>query len=474
MKKNVFLSYSWKDRHVAMRLYNDLIRSNVPVWRDQIDGDPTADFQKEFLEKIEECDYFIMLDSINYRERSNWCCIEAQRCLDVQRKRNELKIIICLLDDDGSWRTTYKNEEFRKVFEQINGLKFQKLNYSGYDNSKVYDTALNFICDIIGTSYERWDKIPSYQDFMDELNDSDTPYDADDTSELILLDGYKNILRKIEKKRSNIRDSFLVWIDDCHCYNPNLFFPLWTYAVWLANQSSESAKESLEIFNRLTISHPNDPRGFRGVGNVSGYIGNTLLENEQVTQANDYYNIALSALLKAEQLIEIPENSRHKDICSYEVLKNIGMLYKIIHNNNCAFEYWNRALSIMTEQGFFDGNLIDEMFSLQKEEDFSTDSILNWIIQLQSKYPLEPLLYQLAGLCFSGLNDYKSSTMMLQRAYSMNPSMENLYYLLNSKINSNNLNAGDIKEIETLINYPTSNEDKEWIQEIKDVMNAFY
>lgn len=45
------MSYSWKDMTVASRLYDDLTRSQVCVWRDQIDGDPTSNFLNEFLQK---------------------------------------------------------------------------------------------------------------------------------------------------------------------------------------------------------------------------------------------------------------------------------------------------------------------------------------------------------------------------------------------------------------------------------------
>ena len=47
------MSYSWRDSNIASRMYNDLVRSQVHVWRDQVDGDPIEDFQKEFLSAID-------------------------------------------------------------------------------------------------------------------------------------------------------------------------------------------------------------------------------------------------------------------------------------------------------------------------------------------------------------------------------------------------------------------------------------
>ena len=72
MSSSIFFSYSWRDNQIAMRIYADMVRSHLKVWRDQVDGRPTGDFVEEFNAKIDECDYFLILDSPNYRHRSNW------------------------------------------------------------------------------------------------------------------------------------------------------------------------------------------------------------------------------------------------------------------------------------------------------------------------------------------------------------------------------------------------------------------
>ena len=89
---------------VATRLYDDLSRSYINVWRDQIDGDPTEDFLTEFLSKIDNCDDFIVLDSINYRKKSKWCMKEIERCFENRSLRNAPRIIVCLLNKNGDWR----------------------------------------------------------------------------------------------------------------------------------------------------------------------------------------------------------------------------------------------------------------------------------------------------------------------------------------------------------------------------------
>ena len=77
--QKVFFSYSHRDKQIAQKIYWDLIRSGISVWRDQINGEPCANFKEEFLKKVEECEIFFVLDSANYRSNSTWCLLEIVR-----------------------------------------------------------------------------------------------------------------------------------------------------------------------------------------------------------------------------------------------------------------------------------------------------------------------------------------------------------------------------------------------------------
>ena len=59
--QKVFFSYSHRDKQIAQKIYWDLIRSGISVWRDQINGEPCANFKEEFLKKVEECEIFFVL-----------------------------------------------------------------------------------------------------------------------------------------------------------------------------------------------------------------------------------------------------------------------------------------------------------------------------------------------------------------------------------------------------------------------------
>lgn len=432
MNNKVFLSYSWKDTQIAARLYNDLVRSNVPIWRDQIDGDPTADFQNEFLDRIDECDFFIMLDSSNYRGKSNWCYTEVERCLNNQKDRNAPRIIVCLLEKDGPWRIQYKNEQHKLVFEQINRLKYLNLYYDGYDDDCTYDSALNTICEILGVRYEKWDKIPTYQDLEDEIaNAAKIKYDEQIAN--IILDGYRNISNKIEMHYPNVRESFLVWMDDCKNAKTPLFFPRWTYAVWLVNQDKPNLEEARQYFLELTKLFPEDPRGGRGYGNVMAAIGNDFSEIGDEEEASSCYNTSLQYLQKAESLLYEPYNQHQKEICLFGVLTNIGKSLLNLGDYSEALRYNRKALDVMKTQNLFREELVDDIFFIMKKMGYGTLFVIDWLKQLLLKYKLEAILYQLIGLCYHELGDQTRALAELSKAYELCPSEENRCYLNNVK-----------------------------------------
>lgn len=61
MNPRVFFSYSHRDKQIAQKIYWDLINSGISVWRDQINGEPCANFKEEFLKKVEDCEIFLSL-----------------------------------------------------------------------------------------------------------------------------------------------------------------------------------------------------------------------------------------------------------------------------------------------------------------------------------------------------------------------------------------------------------------------------
>ncbi|MBO7571761.1 MAG: toll/interleukin-1 receptor domain-containing protein [Bacteroidales bacterium] len=447
---DVFLSYSWKDRQIAKRLYDDLKNSGVKIWRDQIDGDPVADFKNEFLHKIDECQYFILLDSPNYRsihksKSEHWCLEEVKRCLDNQKNKEYPKIIVCLLEKDGKWRKQFPYDDFKSAFEKVNALKFIQLYYSEYDNSGIYDLALNKISALLGTSYQDWHSIPTMRDLEDELNAENNKNHElgntllDDATENIIVKGYEIIHSKIEKHYPNINESFEVWLKDCHHSGTKLFFPEWTYAVWLINQPGYDKEKAYHYFDILTTEYPDDPRGFRGKGGVLKDKADDFYNKNDYAMSTYYYEKSLESLLEAERLLLLPEKQHQRKICMFGVLYNIGTLLHIIRYYHQAWDYWEKALALMQEEGRFYDDLVENIFILRISNlHHDADAILQWLQELQKMYILEPVIYKCMGMCYKILNKVNDAVLSFEKAYSLQPDMDNLNYLTQARKSINN------------------------------------
>ena len=83
-KKNLFLSYCWKDSNEADKIY-DFFKSsrNIELHRDTIDIGKWESI-KEYMQSISDMDYTILLISDVYLKSAN-CMYEV---LEVMRDRN--------------------------------------------------------------------------------------------------------------------------------------------------------------------------------------------------------------------------------------------------------------------------------------------------------------------------------------------------------------------------------------------------
>jgi tetratricopeptide (TPR) repeat protein len=257
--KNIFFSYSWKDRPIAMRIYWDLIRSNHSVWRDQIDGEPVENFKKEFLIKIDECEYFILLDSENYRNISSWCKVELEHFIESKRNNPSKKIILCLIQEDGEWRK-------RDVFfvEHLNLLKYIDFSFKEtYDNDNNYECAINEVSYILGSEYVPWYKFPFEKDFEDEL--SQVNRKLSDVDREILLNDYKAIrTRKNQGIPVELRlETLLI---DLKRLRIQSIFPYLLSGINKADLKKYT--EAKEVFEEIISLFPKDSRGYRGLGAI--------------------------------------------------------------------------------------------------------------------------------------------------------------------------------------------------------------
>lgn len=414
-ERKVFISYSWKDMPVATRLYDDLSRSYINVWRDQIDGDPTEDFLTEFLSKIDNCDDFIVLDSINYRKKSKWCMKEIERCFENRSLRNAPRIIVCLLNKNGDWRWDFNNEKEKILFSQLNMFKYHELYYDGiYDNESTYLNSIVKICSLFNQKFIPWDELPESRDFIDELSNCGLCISNEEKE--LLMDEY-NIIQKAIKMQRNPRKHFEVWLEDCLSINESLFFPTWTYCLWLGHKlNSEKDEEAcIEQFQSLVDRFPQDPRGFRGLASMLARIGK--------------YDEVEKVLKHLISLFELPQNKRHKDYCEFECLLNLSQVLINLNQISEATYYLGQCLSISKRDNIkYLPMVMNYNFCLIAESKFNESKI--FLQSLYEQYSLDDEFQSSIGLTLSALGDNLSAYQAFKKAYILSPSVKNAFFLL--------------------------------------------
>lgn len=420
MKYKVFLSYSWKDMPMAMRLYKDLISSQVSVWRDQSDGEPTADFREEFLSRIDECEYFLMLDSKNYRNKSNWCCTEIERCLDNQ-KRNHGKpqIIVCLLDRDGDWRKQYKDDAHKYVFEKVNMFKYQNLFFDEYDNDLNYYQTLSFICSVFGLQFKQWNELPAVQDLKDELIDvTKKGCPLKDKDFEMLVNEYKTIEYLSCNNRKTAKEHFVLWNEDFKECGVHIFFPQWTYCVWLGqNQHHGQYDEECRIqFLKLSEQYPEDPRTWRGLGAISARLG--------------YDADALSFYQRANSLINMEKNRRHKEICELEILYNVGVSYLNLYQYEKALSIFRDVIIMMKEKGQNNTSLIIYTHYCLVKLNRPLSERMTLLEEYIKDYPNEPELLNQLGVYYARNGENEKALSIFERSYLRQNSIQTYFHIL--------------------------------------------
>ena len=445
MERKIFFSYSWLDKKVADRLYSDLVRSGLNVWRDQIDGDPNADFYAEFIQRIDECDEFLILDSNNYRNRSNWCLTEIERYFDKFENPEDCNIIVCLLEPDGDWRRKFLSKKHKELFTRVNRRKYHELFYDGtYDNEDVYQKSLTKICKLFSKRFVPWNVMPHTRDLTEELSASKAKFENEDR--ILVLRGYKYISRLVELQRV-CRNHFQLWISDCKAIAPDLFFPRWTYCVWLGHDVHQGRflEDCYCEFKRLAEECKDDPRSFRGLGCVAARLGR--FEESQ------------TALKEALRLMGQPSKKWHNEHSRLEVLYNLGQVLINMGKRHEASVYLGEAVSIMeSQEGFMVQlvkNYIESLFLTYKIE-----KCKQTLMALLAKYPGECELYTELGKFYALEGQGEKALSLFESARQLSSSIENEYHILSAKHHLGRLKYEDL--IDVINRQTVQDEDNYW------------
>lgn len=439
MSRKIFFSYSWKDAIVAMRLYEDLIRSHLLVWRDQINGKPSVDFVDEFNAKIDECDDFLILDSSNYRHVSNWSLFEIKRFFENRECKKNRRIIVCLLEEPGAWRMQFNNTEHENFFSRINNLKYFKFYHEGiYDNQNIHQKSMEMICSLYDERYVPWDFVPEIKDLEDEINHSRATTLTNDDRNNILL-GYQYIYRLIRLNR-NVKDHFKLWVDDCDSYQLKLFFPRFAMCSWLASEQ-RWYDECYCQFNQLVKDFPDDPRCYRGIGamasriahgiedKMSSIIGNDSQKVSLMVELKEKRSESISAYKKTVEQLKKTDFEWQRQHTLVEVLVDLSIAFSNDNDYAQALNPLYEAYDIMWRGDRLDVRLIEQLL-LCMEAFSNLEQCEKMLLPLIEKYPLENELYLHVGRLYVKRLEYEKAHGYFDKAYALNPMIKNGFYLL--------------------------------------------
>lgn len=453
--QKVFISYSWKDEAVALRLYRELRRQNISIWLDRIDGEPTGDFKQEFMRLIGACDYFVVIDSENYRHKSHWCETELQACFSRIDDGQKVSMIVCLADEDEEWRNpdAITDSNKRALFERLNKQKYLKLSHSGtYDNDRTFAATVESICRILGKDSFSWNTFPEEEDLIDELDialKGKTGIGDDEHESLICL--MKAILLR-RRKLLDVKPHFQLLISDCEKLGLNIFVPRWAYGIWLAdsNHAGRFDKECLDCMNALAKDFPDEPRAFRGLGGIAARLN-------QLKLAADSFCNALDLTRKESGIIR------------YEILCNLGQVYMNMEHYHEAKDAMSLALDMIDNDDLNESlfvNFFECLMQLNMKSEAGT-----FIKTAAQEHKTAPCILRSCGYYFLDCDQPSTAISYLKKSYALNPSIENAYGYLCGLIR-----CGNIQEyhriLSSVIKKPESSEDDAfWKKEILDLNN---
>jgi tetratricopeptide (TPR) repeat protein len=279
-----FLSYAEEDAVIALRIHQALSRSGMSVWGYKENGRIGVDFREEFRERIRNSHYFCLLDSPSSR-LSAWIKEECE----LARKTGALTVI-CRIE------TGVDEKEWRRV------ELFKDQNFIAAIDFAVFETGIHRLCQHLGVAYTPAFSLPRDQDFVKEVFEAGLT-NRDRIQELHdLYHEFREQFADAEFAEAQLR----IVIRKCERYGAgNILSPRLALGVLLGEAGRH--REALKTFERLTESHPRDPRGWAGAGGAYYQLG--------------IYERSLIALRRAEDAIR-----------RFYPLESADRLPEVLHN----------------------------------------------------------------------------------------------------------------------------------------------
>lgn len=425
---NIFFSYSRKDYALAVRIYDDLRRSGLQIWRDVVSCPYGIDFSKEIKNKITEYDGFILLDSCNSRQ-SRWVIEEYRLFRELRTSYPTKTLAICRLHDMELINTQpvfFEGHDLIKYFD-FSGLKL-------YDNETKYRDAIYYLCEYWGVQYKANYVEPTEKDFEDEISQ----VNIKDEDRRVLLSDFSNILLRSLQLFPSTEQRIKVLIKDCEYLGIKAASP-WLQ-LGIIQDSNQKWVKAFDTFEKASTIFPFDPRSWRG-------LGASCIRLELFSDALDAFYRALDLTEKISDL-RLPELNEIEELNNYsrtthlqfidDIRLHIAFIYQKLNKWLSALEWYSvvyesKLSHNQTYPELFIGlsNCYEAVGNSYKRKDILEEGI--------SYFPGDALLHCEMGRLYFETHQFelaiKCSEFIIEREYDLIKSYSELLILL--KITSN-------------------------------------
>lgn len=291
-----------------MRIYDDLTRSGIKVWRYEKDSKKGTDYQEEYLAVLRTSDYFCLLDSPHARSSGDvqieisegWAKFSPTSCF-----------FVCLVAKPGEWRK-------QAVFNKVTYFDISPRDDDDrFDQYGAYEKAIREIVEKMGRRFVPWAYQPWVGDLEAEFFHAAPSHLTMEAKEVLLTE-FKSANfywqnGELEKAESRLKILF-----KDHAYL-NLISPgLLLAAVYFDGFKIEEACETYDI---LTNNFPHDPRTWFGLGLAAFHCGDFELAAQSFGRAlkeiernpgNTYHqdakpNVVINLATTFLQMARVPE-----------------------------------------------------------------------------------------------------------------------------------------------------------------------
>ena len=329
-RDSIFFSYSWKDMPIAMRIYKDLVRSGLKVWRDQINGTYGFNFAEEIKDKIRECSGFLLLDSRSARS-SKWVREECRIFQSIDKRKNK-KLSICIIEQES----LVFNEEYPELLENQNTIKnFNFSKVKMYDNENDYSNEMIRLCKFWGVSYHPLSELGELKDFEDEISLGNISNDQRE----IILEQFRLNINRVHLSHPHVLGYIESLIKECDDYGINSASLYLMHGLYQVNKGDYL--KAILSFEKSTRFFPFDSRGYRGLGGSYFKIGNYADASRAFSDA-----IKLISALHNNDTTVIPEQELikyskklHIEKLEITILNFAASLFRLEHFEASLSEY---------------------------------------------------------------------------------------------------------------------------------------